>query len=86
MPLFSKDLITFMISFASLFVSAIVEAITDENPLLSFLLIVLSPEFKRTFSKSVADLGISVACFIILPHPPDIVFCESKKMAFQTAQ
>ena len=40
-PLFSKDLITFIISFISWFVRVIPEPETNEIPLLTFLLIML---------------------------------------------
>ena len=42
--LFSKDLITFIISFISLFFSIILEPVIDEN---YFLIILLSPESTR---------------------------------------
>ena len=58
-PLFSKDLITFLIFFIPLFVSIISELITDEISLLTFSAIILVTVSKRNFGISFPDLGRS---------------------------
>ena len=50
-PLFSKDLITFIISFISWFVRVIPEPVSDKIPLLIFLSIMLIPASTRMSSR-----------------------------------
>ena len=59
-PLFSTDLITFIISFISLFVGVIPEPITEEISLLIFSVRLLVSAFLRSLGMSLFDLGLSL--------------------------